>query len=49
MICKFYLWRKPDDQDYVTPKIQLVKRNLFKELKVGQIIEVVTIKEVILI
>ncbi len=29
MILKTYLWRKPGDEDYVAPKIQLINKDLF--------------------
>lgn len=49
MICKFYLWRKPGDEDYETPKIQLVKKDIFEEIKVSKVIEAVTIGEAIIV
>jgi hypothetical protein len=29
MILKTYLWRKPGDDDYKPPKIQLIDKDLF--------------------
>ncbi len=49
MLCKFYLWRKPGDKDYQSPKIQLVSKDIFKEVKVRKIIEVITVKKAILV
>jgi hypothetical protein len=49
MICKFYLWRKPGDSDYESPKIMLVKKDLFEQINVSKIIEAVTIGNSILV
>ncbi len=29
MLLKTYLWRKPDDEDYEAPKIQILYKDLF--------------------
>jgi hypothetical protein len=34
MILKTYLWRKHGDEDYVVPKIQLIKKDLFSSYTV---------------
>jgi hypothetical protein len=47
MILKTYLWSKPEDEDYVAPKIQIVNKDLlsFYTVKPNRIIEVVSLKD----
>ena len=49
MICKFYLWRKPGDSDYESPKIMLLKKDLFEQVKVSKIVEAVIVGKAILV
>jgi hypothetical protein len=34
MILKTYLWRKPGDEDYETPKIQIINKDLLSSYTV---------------
>jgi hypothetical protein len=47
MILKTYLWKKPGDEDYVAPKIQLKNKDLFssKTIKLKTIIEAISLKD----
>ena len=47
MVLKTYLWRKPEDEDYVAPKIQIINKDLFSSffVKPNRIIEVVSLKD----
>ena len=47
MILKTYLWRKHGDEDYVVPKIQLIKKDLFSSdsVKIKNIIEAISLKD----
>ena len=47
MLLKTYLWRKPGDEDYVAPKIQLIKKDLLSSntIKPNGIIEVFSLKD----
>jgi hypothetical protein len=47
MILKTYLWKKPGDEDYVAPKIQLINKDLLSsnKIKPNGIIEVVSLKD----
>ena len=49
MICTFYLWRKPGDSDYESPKMQLLKKDLFEQAKVSKIVEAVRVGKAILV
>jgi hypothetical protein len=47
MILTTYLWRKPEDEDYVAPKIQLINKDIISsnKIKPNRIIEVVSLKD----
>jgi hypothetical protein len=45
MILKTYLWRKPGDEDYLAPKIQIINKDIFSSyiVKPNRIIEIVSL------
>jgi hypothetical protein len=47
MILMTYLWRKPEDKDYIAPKIQLINKDLFSSNKIElkSIIEAISLKD----
>jgi hypothetical protein len=47
MLLKTYLWRKPGDEDYEAPKIQLISKDILLSKKVlpNRIIEAVSLKD----
>jgi hypothetical protein len=47
MILKTYMWRKPEDEDFTAPKIQLITKDLFLSYAVqpNRIIEAVSLKD----
>jgi hypothetical protein len=47
MILKTYLWRKPEDRDYLAPKLQIINKDLLSsnKMKLKKLIEAVSLKD----
>ena len=47
MILKTYLWRKPEDTDYLAPKLQIINKDLLSsnKMKLKKLIEAVSLKD----
>jgi hypothetical protein len=46
MLLKIFLWRKPGDGDYLSPKINIINKDLFTKVmaKPKRIIEAISLK-----